>query len=61
MGDTHRIPRCKDKKLSDIEFAQLLHIDPNRLSRNYSRFFTSPAYAYTKAEVGGIHNELPNL
>ena len=54
MGDTHRIPRCKDKKLSDIEFAQLLHIDPNRLSKNYSRFFTSPAYAYTKAEVGRI-------
>ena len=61
MGDRHRIPRSTDKKYSDPEFEKLLSIDPNRLSRDYSRFFTSPAYAHTKAEVGEIKHDLLNV
>lgn len=61
MGDAHRIPRATDKKYSDPEFARLLSIDPNCLSRDYSRFFTSPAYAHTKAEVGEIKHDLLNV
>lgn len=61
MGDAHRIPRSTDKKYSDPEFASLLYIDPNRLSREYSRFFTNPAYGHTKAEVGAINHELLNV
>lgn len=54
MGDTHRIPRSKDKKHSDPEFELLLRIDPHKLKRDRSLFFVRPAYQYTKAEVGGI-------
>lgn len=54
MGDVHRIMRVKDKKFSDPEFEFILHCDVSKLSRNLSSFFTRPAYAHTKAEVGGI-------
>lgn len=61
MGDTHRIPRCMDKKYSDPEFAGLLLIDPCKLNHNLSPFYTRPAYAYTKAAVGGLYNEISDL
>lgn len=51
MGDTHRIPKAKDRKYSDPEFAKLLSVDPKTLSHKGNSFFTRPAYAYTKAEV----------
>lgn len=54
MGDLHKIIKAKDKKFSDPEFEFLLVCDVNRLSHNLSPFYTRPAYAYTKASVGGI-------
>ena len=54
MGDVHRIMRVKDKKFSDPEFEFILRCDVSKLSRDLSPFYTRPAYAYTKAEVGGI-------
>lgn len=53
MGDLHKVIKAKDKKFSDPEFEALLRIEPTKLSRNLSSFFTRPAYQYTKAEVGG--------
>ena len=61
MGDTHRTPKIKDKKFSDPEFERLLRIDPNTLSRKSNPFFTRPAYAYTKASVGGHRTWLTEL
>ena len=62
MGDRHRIPRSTDKKYSDPEFVRTLRDSDNgHLTRNYSRFFTSPAYAHTKAEVGEIKHDLLNV
>lgn len=54
MGDTHRIPKAKDKKYSDPEFELLLRIDPHKLKYDRNPFFVRPAYQYTKSEVGGI-------
>ena len=53
MGDLHRVIKAKDKKFSDPEFEVRLRIEPTKLSRNLSSFFTRPAYQYTKAEIGG--------
>ena len=52
MGDVHRIPRSKDKAYSDPCFEGLLTIEIDRLSKKLSPFFTRPAYAYTKQEIG---------
>lgn len=54
MGDTHRIPRCKDKPYSDPCFERLLSMPVEKITHNLSPFHTRPAYQYTKAEVGGI-------
>ena len=54
MGDVHKLIRCKSKKFSDPDFEFLLQCDVTKLSRKLSPFFTKPAYAHTKAEVGGI-------
>ena len=54
MGDLHKLIKAKDKKFSDPEFEFLLMCDVSKLSRDLSPFYTRPAYAYTKAEVGGI-------
>lgn len=61
MGDVHRLIRCRDKKFGDTEFEKLLTINPCRLERRLSPFFTRPAYQYTKAEVGGVSDDLSNV
>lgn len=61
MGDAHRIPKSTDKKYSDPCFEQLLRVDPKFLPRNNNPFFTRPAYAYTKAAVGGINHDIFNI
>lgn len=62
MGDRHRIPRCKDKSYSDPEFEKVLRdSDKGRLKHNLSSFHTRPAFAYTRAAVGGISNDLQNV
>ena len=54
MGDLQRVIKAKDKQFSDPEFEALLRIEPTKLSRNLSPFFTRPAYQSTKAEVGCV-------
>ena len=61
MWDAHQIPRRKDMKGSDYSFMQLLTMDVSNLSHDLSLAFLRPAYAYTKASVGGINNASVNV
>lgn len=61
MGDAHRIPRCMNKHGSDYSFEQLLTMDLSDLGHDLSSAYTRPAYAYTKASVGGINNASANV
>lgn len=56
MGDLHKIVKAKDKKFSDPGFEQLLRMNPEKISKYRSPFFSRPAYQYTKAEVGDVSN-----
>lgn len=57
MGNTRRI----SKEMHDAEFYKLLRINPANLPKNLKPDHIRPAYQYTKAEVGGIRHDLPNL
>ena len=54
MGDVNRITKTfMDTELSKIFTA----IDSGKFKPKKSPFFLRPAYAYTKAAVGGINDE----
>ncbi len=58
MGDKNKI--CKD--WNDPSFAKLLRdMEKGKVNKNLSSFYTRPVYAYTKAKVGDIGDELPNV
>lgn len=47
---------------SDGSLDKILYLmEFNKLNDRLSPFFRNPAYMYTKAEIGGIKHETPNL
>lgn len=57
MGDRNRI----HKEMHDSEFYKIVRTDPAKLAKDLKPDHIRPAYQYTRAEVGGIRHEVPNL